>query len=102
VYKNGDKSQNYIVDISGKLPVILCELDAEDDDSLTNSYIWADGQVLCQYTHNGDETIDERFYYVDDRLGGVWRFTPVNKFTGVTQYVCGWWGRFSGGEVFVG
>jgi len=60
----------FIVDIAGKLPVILCELDASDG-SLENSYLWADGQILAQYTHNADETVDEKFYYVHDRLGSV-------------------------------
>jgi len=48
----------------------LCEVDASDG-SLENSYLWADGQILARYTHNADETVDEKFYYVHDRLGSV-------------------------------
>ena len=40
---------NHIVDISGPLPVILCELD--DTGEMTNSYIWADGQILAKCDH---------------------------------------------------
>ena len=65
------KDRKYVVDIVGKLPAILCELDASDDDSLTNSYIYADAQILAQYTYDSEEEINEKFYYVHDRLGSV-------------------------------
>ena len=66
VYRDGTNTRKYIVDIVGKLPIILCELDASDD-SLENSYVYANAQILVQYTHNANET----FYYVHDRLGSV-------------------------------
>jgi len=70
LWRAGTNTRKYIVDIAGKLPVILCEVDASDG-SLENSYLWADGQILARYTHNTDETVDEKFYYVHDRLGSV-------------------------------
>ncbi len=65
------RDRKYIVDIVGKLPTILCELDPDDSDSLENSYIYADAQILAQYAHDADETIKDRYYYVHDRLSSV-------------------------------
>jgi RHS repeat-associated protein len=62
---NGDRY--YIVDIAGKLPTILCEIDPTDS-SLKNSYIYANGQPLCQYQ---GETDPNRYFYIHDRLGSV-------------------------------
>jgi RHS repeat-associated protein len=62
---NGDRY--YIVDIVGKLPTILCEIDPTDS-SLKNSYIYANGQILCQYQ---GETDPNRYFYIHDRLGSV-------------------------------
>jgi RHS repeat-associated protein len=47
----------------------LCEIDANDPDgSLTNSYTYANGQILCQK----DGPVDpNRYFYVHDRLGSV-------------------------------
>jgi hypothetical protein len=66
VYRDGTNTRKYIVDIVGKLPVILCEIDVIDD-SLENSYIYAGAQILVQYAHDANEM----FYYVHDRLGSV-------------------------------
>jgi len=49
------------------LPTILCEIDP-CDSSLKNSYVYANGQVLCQYE---GETDPNRYFYVHDRLGSV-------------------------------
>lgn len=80
--------RKYIVDINSKLPTILCELD-NSDDSLETSYIYADAQILVQYTHNDDvdETINERFYYVHDRLGSVRLMVDYDDSTDVVSAV---------------
>jgi RHS repeat-associated protein len=57
----------YIVDIAGKLPTILCEIDPSDS-SLKNSYVYANGQILCQCE---GETDPNRYFYIHDRLGSV-------------------------------
>jgi len=74
--------QKFIVDIAGKLPTIIAEY--SDPNSFTNSYIYADGQILARYTHNADETVDENFYYVHDRLGSV---RMVVGYDGADAYV---------------
>jgi len=40
-------TKRFIVDIVGRLPVILCEVD-QATGSLEKSYIHADGQILSQ------------------------------------------------------
>ena len=63
-------TKKYVVDISGNLPTIIAEY--SDPNSFTNSYVYADGQVLVQYAHSGDpNTPDNKYYYVHDRLGSV-------------------------------
>jgi len=66
--------RKYIVDVSGGLPTILCEIDP-CDGSLKKSYIYTPGgQILAQYSYNeGAEPNepDERYFYVHDRLGSV-------------------------------
>jgi RHS repeat-associated protein len=59
--------RKYVVDISGDLPTILVEIDA-DTGSLKRTYIYANSEILCQ--HNGDYTA-ARYYYLHDRLGSV-------------------------------
>jgi RHS repeat-associated protein len=54
----------------GKLPTIIGEY--SDPNSFTNSYIYADAQILVQYAHSGDpNAADDKYYYVHDRLGSV-------------------------------
>jgi RHS repeat-associated protein len=65
----------YIVDIVGGLPTILCEFDL-DDSSLTYSYIYAESQVLTQLEHGYDSqaevfTLEDRLFYLHDRLGSI-------------------------------
>ena len=60
---NGNRK--YIVDIAGGLPVVLCEIN-DSNGSLTNSYFYADGQVLTQVDSNGSY-----FFYIHDRLGSI-------------------------------
>jgi len=69
VYKASSVAGNckYIVDVSGGLPTILCEIDPTDG-SLKKSYVYANGQILCQYD---GETDPNRYFYVHDRLGSV-------------------------------
>ena len=69
-YKTSPKSvttRKYIVDISGQLPTILCEINTSDS-SLTKSYIYSDRQILCQ--RDGGASAGE-YFYVTDRLGSV-------------------------------
>ena len=56
------------MDIVGDLPVILMEIDPEDNNSIEKTYIYANGQVLAQ--HDGDYT-DDIYFYLHDRLGSV-------------------------------
>ena len=61
-------TRKYIVDISGGLPTILCEINTTNG-SLTKSYIYSDtGQILCQ--RDGGQSANE-YFYVTDRLGSV-------------------------------
>jgi len=59
-------TRKYIVDILGDLPVILLELDC--DNNIDKTYIYANSQILCQ--HDGSHTAD-RYFYLHDRLGSV-------------------------------
>lgn len=69
-YYNDPTSYNhkYIVDISGQLPVILLVLDADRDNLILKSYVYANGEVMMQ--HNGNHTAD-KYFYLHDRLGSV-------------------------------
>ncbi len=59
-------TRKYIVDIYGRLPTILCEINGS---SLTKSYIYSNTvQILCQ--RNGGQAAAE-YFYVTDRLGSV-------------------------------
>lgn len=50
-------TRKYIVDISGQLPTILCEINPATS-SLTKSYIYTDtGQIICQ--RNGSQLFDK-------------------------------------------
>ena len=59
----GDRK--YIVDIVGNLPTTLMEM---TDNTILKTYIYANGQVLCQ--HDGDYSAP-RYFYIHDRLGSV-------------------------------
>jgi len=59
-------TRKYIVDIVGNLPVILLELDC--DDNIKKTYIYANSQIVAQ--HNGDHTANI-YFYLHDRLGSV-------------------------------
>jgi len=59
----GDR--RYIVDIVGDLPTTLMEM---TDNTILKTYIYANGQVLCQ--HDGDYSA-ARYFYIHDRLGSV-------------------------------
>jgi RHS repeat-associated protein len=61
----------YIVDVSGELPTILCEMDYSSG-VITNKYYYAGGRVLKQDSSAGS------FYYVHDRLGSVRLVTDAN------------------------
>lgn len=59
----GDRK--YIVDIVGDLPTTLMEM---TDNTILKTYIYANGQVLCQ--HDGDYSAP-RYFYVHDRTGST-------------------------------
>ncbi len=68
IWKNSseDGIRRYIVDVVGKLPVILMELNSSN--AIQKTYIHANGQILAQ--HDGDTTAS-RYFYLHDRLGSV-------------------------------
>jgi len=69
IYKEKNNSKRkYIVDIVGDLPVILMELDPDNNDSIEKMYIYANSQILAQ--HDGNDT-DPRYFYLHDRLGSI-------------------------------
>jgi RHS repeat-associated protein len=89
--------RKYIVDISGGLPVILCEIDTSTS-SLTKSYIYSDGQILSQRIHDDQDPYDYTpYYYVHDRLGSV-RLMIDNSGTAVNSYTYKPYGQFYDGE----
>ena len=50
--------RKYIVDISGELPTILCEIEDPNSfvpGSLKKSYYYADGQILSQRVHDPND-----------------------------------------------
>jgi len=61
-----ESERKYIIDISGKLPVILMELN--NSGGIEKTYIYANSQIIAQ--HTGDHTAD-RYFYLHDRLGSV-------------------------------
>ena len=64
----------YIVDISGGLPTILCEVN-DVDSSLTKSYFYADAQILKQVQCT---TPAKSYYYIHDRLGSIRQVVDAN------------------------
>ncbi len=57
--------RKYIVDIVGKLPTILCELDADDNDSLTNEYVYVHdrlGSVRLVAGYDGGDFFTNNLY----------------------------------------
>lgn len=56
----------YIVDITGSLPVILMELD--QNENIMKSYIYENSRIIAQ--HTGDYSAD-RYFYLHDRLGSA-------------------------------
>jgi RHS repeat-associated protein len=68
IFKDSSESgeRKYIVDVTGKLPVILMELNTSG--GIEKTYIYADRQIIAQ--HDGDHT-EDRYFYLHDRLGSV-------------------------------
>ena len=64
----GENARKYIVDISGDLPVILMELDPDDNNDIETSYVYANARPLCMYNHGGSVDV---YFYITDRLGSV-------------------------------
>lgn len=65
--KCGSTERKYVVDITGKLPTILLEIDPSDS-FLKKTYIYANSQILAQ--HDGDVN-SPRYFYLHDRRGSV-------------------------------
>jgi RHS repeat-associated protein len=63
-----DVKRKYIVDVAGRLPVILLVMDAGNDNSVERSYVYAGAQPITFY--EGDYT-DPAYIYLHDRLGSV-------------------------------
>lgn len=59
-------ARKYIVDIVGDLPVILMELDQNED--IVKSYIYENSRIIAQ--RNGGQSAN-KYFYVNDRLGSV-------------------------------
>ncbi len=76
-----ETARKYIVDIVGDLPVILMELDPQDYMNIKKTYIYANGQLLCQ--HDGNDT-DPRYFYMHDRLGSARQV--INNSGSVVKY----------------
>ena len=75
----------YIVDISGELPVVICEVDP-NSWSLKKSYIYADSQILSQQDYDvADPNCCNDVFYVHDRLGSVRMVVDYNDITGVVE-----------------
>jgi RHS repeat-associated protein len=95
--------RKYIVDISGELPTILCEIDDPNSftfGSLKTSYVYADGQILSQRIHTDPNNSDvfTPYYYVHDRLGSV-RLMIDETGTAVNSYCYKPYGSFYESEV---
>lgn len=93
--------RNYIVDISGELPIILCEIEDPNlfvPSSLKKSYYYADGQILSQRVHDpNDPNSYTPYFYVHDRLGSV-RMVVDNTAAAVCSYTYRPYGAFYDGE----
>ncbi len=93
--------RKYIVDISGELPTILCEIEDPNSfvpGSLKKSYYYADGQILSQRVHApNDPNSYTPYFYVHDRLGSV-RMVVDDTGTAVCSYTYRPYGAFYEGE----
>lgn len=61
-----ETERKYVVDITGKLPVILMELNSSG--GIVKTYIYANSEIIAQ--HDGDNEGDI-YFYLHDRLGSV-------------------------------
>ncbi len=70
VWKNSSVNgeRKYIVDIAGRLPVILMELDLDQSESIVKSYIYENSRIIAQ--RDGGQSAS-KYFYVNDRLGSV-------------------------------
>ena len=68
-------NRKYIVATINELPVVLMELDPNDNNAVVKSYVYANDQIIMQ--HTGDMTAD-RYFYLTDRLGSVRQLVDVN------------------------
>ena len=68
VWKNStvNGERKYIIDITGRLPVILMELNTSE--TVIKSYIYENSRIIAQ--RDGDQTAT-KYFYVNDRLGSV-------------------------------
>jgi len=54
----------------GRLPVILLVMDAGNNNSVVNTYVYANSQVLAQY-EGAQEGVNDKHFYLHDRLGSL-------------------------------
>ncbi|MHC4633161.1 MAG: RHS repeat-associated core domain-containing protein, partial [Planctomycetota bacterium] len=73
-----ETTRKYIVDIVGDLPTTLMEM---TDNTILKTYIYANGQVLCQ--HDGDYSA-ARYFYIHDRTGSTRQI--INTSASVVKY----------------
>ena len=75
-------NHRYILDLASFVPKVLLVLDADNNNAILTRYVHTDREVLMQQ----DVSIDERYYYLHDRLGSVRLIiddagTVVNSYT---------------------
>jgi len=70
--------RKYIVDISGNLPTILCEIDTADG-SLKKSYLYADGRILMQKDYENPANVHKTYWHVHDWLGSIRQVLAYHK-----------------------
>ncbi len=75
IYKSVDNgtvtNRKYIVDVIGRLPVILLEIDPSENDpndAIVKTYLYATAQILAQHDGFYEDNI---YFYLHDRLGSI-------------------------------
>jgi RHS repeat-associated protein len=59
----------------GNLPIILMEIDPDNNMAVKKTYIYSNGEILAQHTGGYDAPI---YYYLHDRLGSVRQIIDPN------------------------
>ncbi len=87
-----DANERFVVDIAGRLPVVLLVVDPTDM-SVKQDYIYANSQILTGY--DGDSA--QRYFYTHDRLGSV-RLVVDDDGKVKNSYTYDPWGKVIGNE----